>query len=193
MSTIPSSITSKARISKSRMTPALVAGGRKRILLVDADLGSQTRRAGMLRQRGVEVTCATDMAHAQLFWHAESYNLVIMDTTNVYDGAMAFCKSIKLERPDQLITFLVGQPEFLSSSPQQDTVAQDRPSASVRNAHTLLAIASDKFSRGTGIMNCASQISTRRALDKMQSADRAVWKGKQEVSFGESVRRAGGD
>jgi CheY-like chemotaxis protein len=193
MGTIPSPITSKARIPKSRMTPALVAGGRKRILLVDADLGSQTRRAGMLRQRGVEVTCATDMAHAQLLWHVESYNLVIMDTTNVYDGAMAFCKSIKLERPEQLITFLVGQPEFLSSSPLQDTVAQDRPSASVTNAHTLLAIASDKFSRGTGIMNCASQISTRRALNKMQSADRAVSKGKQEVSFGESVRREGGD
>jgi CheY-like chemotaxis protein len=193
MSTIPSPITPKVRLPKSRMTPAPVAGGRKRILLVDANLVSQTRRAGMLRQRGVEVTCAADMAHAQLLWHAESYNLVIMDATNLYEGAMSFCKSIKLERPEQLITFLVGQPEFLSSSPLQDAVAQNRPSASVRNAHTLLATASDKFSRGTGIMNCASQISTRRALNKLQSADRAVSKGKQEVSFGESVRRAGGD
>jgi hypothetical protein len=137
--------------------------------------------------------CATDMAHAQQLWHAESYNLVIMNTTDVYDGAMAFCKSIKLERPEQLISFLVGQPEFLSSSPLQDAVARNRPSASVGDAHTLLATASDKFSRGMGIMNCASQISTRRALNKMQSADRAVSKGKQEVSFGDSVRLAGGD
>jgi CheY-like chemotaxis protein len=186
-------ITTKATIPKSRMTPALVAGGRKRILLVDADTASQTRRAGMLRQRGVEVTCADDMAHAQLLWHAESYNLVIVDATNVYDGAMAFCKSIKLERPGQMVTFLVGQPEFLSSSPLKNIAAPNGPIASVRNAHALLATASDKFSRGTGIMNCASQISTRRALNKLQSADRAVSKGKQEVSFGESVRRAGGD
>jgi CheY-like chemotaxis protein len=192
MSTILVPITPKVRLPKSRMTPAQVAGGRKRILLVDADLGSQTRRAGMLRQRGVEVMCATDMAHAQQLWHAESYNLVIMDATNVYDGAMAFCKSIKLERPEQLITFLVGQPEFLSPSPLQDTVAQDRPSASVRNAHTLLASASDKFSRGTGIMNCTSQISTRRALHRLRSADRAIDKQRQEVSFGEAVRHAAG-
>jgi hypothetical protein len=147
----------------------------------------------MLRQRGVEVMCATDMAHAQQLCHAESYNLVIMDATNVYDVAMAFCKSIKLERPEQLITFLVGQPEFLSPSPLQDTVGQDRPSASVRNAHTLLASASDKFWRGTGIMNCASQISTRRALHRLRSANRAIDKQRQEVSFGEAVRHGGGE
>jgi CheY-like chemotaxis protein len=89
---IPNPITPKV---VSRMTPALVAGGRKRILLVDANTTSQTRRAGMLRQRGVEVTCAHDMANAKRLWHADPYHLVILDATDVHDDAVAFCKSIK--------------------------------------------------------------------------------------------------
>ena len=187
---IPNPITPKVI---SRMTPALVAGGRKRILLVDADTASQTRRAGMLRQRGVEVTCAHDMVNAKQLWDADSYNLVIVDATNVHDDAVSFCKSIKDERPEQMVTFLVGRPHFLSPAPMQDIVAKGKSILSAVNAHSLLTTASDKFSRGTGIMNCASQISTRRSLNKRQFADRAVTKAKQEVSFGEAARRAGAD
>jgi CheY-like chemotaxis protein len=187
---IPNPITPKV---VSRMTPALVAGGRKRILLVDANTTSQTRRAGMLRQRGVEVTCAHDMANAKRLWHADPYHLVILDATDVHDDAVAFCKSIKDERPEQMVTFLVGQPHFLSPSPMQDIVAKGKCILTAVTAHSLLTTASSKFSRGTGIMNCASQISTRRALHRLQSADRPIDKQRQEVSFGEAVRRAGGE
>lgn len=187
---IPNPVTPK---TITRMTPPLVVGGRKRILLVDADSASQTRRASMLRQRGVEVTCAHDLANARQLWHADSYNLVIVDATNVHDDAVSFCKSIKDERPEQMVTFLVGKPHFLSPSPMQDVVAKGKYIPSAVNAHSLLTTASDKFSRGTGIMNCASQISTRRALHRLQSADRAIDKQRQEVSFGEAVRRAGGE
>lgn len=190
---LPIPITPKVTVPKSRMTPALIAGGRKRILLVDADAARQTRRAGMLRQRGVEVVCASDMAHAQNLWRAESYNLVIVDAADVYDDAVAFCKSIKDERPEQLVTFLVGQPDFLAPSPLQNMVKGTKPVLTAVNAHSLLISASDRFSRGTGIMTCASQMSTRRAINRVKWADQAVSKGKQELSFGEAVRRAGGE
>jgi CheY-like chemotaxis protein len=190
---IPSPITPKVIVSTSRMTPAPVVGGRKRILLVDADGASQKRRADMLRKRGVEVTCAFDMVNATQFWHADSYNLVIVDATDVHDDAVAFCKLMKDERPQQMVSFLVGQPEFLAPSPLPNIRTHNSAALTAGTAHALLKSASDKFSRGTGIMNCASQMSTRRSLNKRQSADRAATKITQEISFGEAVRRAGGD
>jgi len=187
--------TTKSGGMRSRMTPALVPGVRKHILLVDADAASQTRRAAMLRDRGVEVTCANDIHHAQLLWQADSYNLVIVDATDVYDSAMAFLKSIKDERPTQRVTFLVGKPGFLADSPLEGEVpaGTERNVSAIRNNRTLLITASDQFSRGTGIMKAAKQISTRRSLDRLHSVDRTVAKSIQELSFGEAIRRAGGE
>lgn len=180
-------------LMKPRITPAHVLGTRKRILLVDADAASQARRAGMLRQRGVEVVCADDMEHGQLLWEADTYNLVIVDATNAYDRALAFHQSIKAERPNQLVTFLVGRPVFLADSPvQAETPAGSGKISGLKSAHTLLTAASDRFRRGTGIMNAASQMSTRRAILRLQSADNTIERARKETSFGEAVRRAGG-
>jgi CheY-like chemotaxis protein len=109
----------------------------KRILLVDLDENSQERRADMLRQRGVEVTCADDIEHARLLWQEDKYSLVMIDATNIYDDAIAFQKSIKATRPKQLVKFLVGRPGLLSDSPLEgdaDVNAGEKMSASLKPA-----------------------------------------------------------
>ena len=162
---------------------------------MDSDEASQTRRAGMLRQHGVEVVCADDLEHAQVLWHADSYNLVIIDAVNVYDSAMVFSKMIKEERPKQLVTFLVGGPGFLSDVPLQGEVPADieRGVKVIDRAQGVFAIASKKAAGETGIMSAASQMSARRAVLRIQSAEKTIENSRKETSFGEAVRRASGE
>src|SRR5512135_3891530 len=88
----------KADSTPPAQVPA-IAGSPKRVLLVDADKASQERRATILRKCGVEVTCADDIEHARLLWQANFFHLVMIDTTNATDSAVAFQKSIKEESP----------------------------------------------------------------------------------------------
>jgi len=182
-------------MSKLKVRPPIAAGMPKRILLIDSDEESQHRRAVMLQQRGVEVTSADDIEHAKLLWEEDTYSLVMIDATNIYDEAVAFQKSIKEKRPKQMVKFLVGKPGLLSDSPlEKDAVPTTEQKISVmKNAQKIFATASNKYSRGTGIKNASSQIATQRSLDRLQSAELASTKASKEISFGEAVRRAGGE
>lgn len=166
----------------------------KRVLLVDADEASQERRATILRKCGVEVTCADDIEHARLLWQANSFHLVMIDTTNATDSAVAFQKSIKEESPKQLVKFFVGRPGLLSDSPlRQSPLETGQKIAAMKRARASVAKASSEHSRGPGIMNAASEISTRRSLNRLPRANQASAKAENEISFGEAVRRAGGE
>jgi CheY-like chemotaxis protein len=166
----------------------------KRILLVDIDENSQERRAGMLRQRGAEVTCADDIEHARLLWQEDTYGLVMIDATNIHDDAIAFHKTIKDTRPKQLVKFLVGRPGLLSDSPLEGDIAikAKRKMSAMKGAQAIFAAAYKNGSRGTGIKNATLQIAAQRSINLLSSADRAAAKGRKEISFGEAVRRAGG-
>lgn len=165
----------------------------KRILLVDTDETSQERRAEMLRQRGVEVTCADDIEHARLLWQEDTYSLVMIDATNIHDDAMAFHKLIKDTRPKQLVKFLVGRPGLLSDSPLGGDVVinADQKKSVMKSATAIFTAASNNGSRGTGIKSATMQIAAHRSLDLSKSAERTAAKGRKESSFGEAVRRAG--
>jgi CheY-like chemotaxis protein len=171
-----------------------ISGSPKRVLLVDADETSQERRAAILRKCGVEVTCADDIEHARLLWQADSFHLVMIDTTNATDSAVAFQKSIKEESPKQLVKFFVGRPGLLSDSPLRESpIETGRKIAAMKRARTSVANASKGNSHRPGIMNAASEMSTRRSLNRLPQADQASTKPEREISFGEAVRRAGGE
>jgi CheY-like chemotaxis protein len=188
------SSTDSSPISKLKVLPPIAAGMPKRILLVDSDEESQQRRAAMLRQRGVEVTCADDIEHATLLWQEDTYSLVMIDATNIHDAAMAFHKSIKEKRPRQMVKFFVGKPGLLSDLPLEveSSATTDQRISVMKNAQAIFATASNRYSRGTGIKSATSQIATQRSLNRPQSADRATAKVSKELSFGEAVRRAEG-
>ena len=183
----------KSDSTQPTRAPAL-AGSPKRVLLVDADEVSQERRAGVLRKCGVEVTCADDIDHARLLWQADSFHLVMIDTTNATDRAVAFQKFIKEESPKQLVKFFVGRPGLLSDYPLRESALETGLKiTAMERARALVANASNRHSRGTGIMNAASEISTRRSLNRRTHAGQARAQIKNEISFGEAVRREGGE
>lgn len=187
--------TERYPMSKLKVRPPIAPGTPKRILLMDSDEESQHRRAVMLQQRGVEVTCADDIEHAKLLWQEDTYSLVMIDATNIYDEALAFLKLIKDARPKQMVKFLVGKPGLLSDSPLEKSAATstEEKISVMKNAQKVFATASKKYSRGTGIKNATSHIATQRSLDRLQSADRATASANKEISFGEAIRRAGGE
>jgi DNA-binding NtrC family response regulator len=147
-----------------------IAGSPKRVLLVDADPVSQERRAAILRKSGVEVTCADDIEHARVLWQPDSFHLVMIDTTNATEKAVAFQKFIKEESPKQLVKFFVGRPGLLSDHPLRESVMEtERKINAMEKARGPVANASNRRSRETG------------------------GRTKNEISFGEAVRRAGGE
>lgn len=146
-----------------------IPGSPKRVLLVDADETSQERRAAILRKCGVEVTCADDIEHARLLWQADSFHLVMIDTTNATDSAVAFKNSIKEESPKQQVKFFVGRPGLLSDFPLRESPMEtERKIADMKRTRVSLAKASQGNSR------------------------QARAKAANEISFGEAIRRAGG-
>jgi len=177
--------------SKLKGLPPIDAATPKRILLIDADEESQQRRAVVLRQRGVEVTCADDIEHAKLLWEEDKYSLVMIDVTNIYDEALTFRESIKDVRPKQMVKFFVGKPGLLSDSPPAKGSATnvEEKISIMKNAQALYTRNSQKSSRGTGIKSATSQIAMQRSPNRPQAADGDVAEVKKET-FGEAVRRA---
>ena len=174
--------------------PPAIGRSPKRVLLVDADETSQERRAAILRKCGIEVTCADDIEHARLLWQADSFHLVMIDTTNATDSAVAFQESIKEQCPKQLVKFFVGRPGLLSDSPLRESPLETaRKVAAMKRARASVANASKGNSHRPGIMNAASEISTRRSFNRPPHADQAGTKPEHEISFGEAVRRAEGE
>jgi CheY-like chemotaxis protein len=164
----------------------------KRILLIDVDEFSQDRRAAMLRQRGVDVTCADDVEHARLLWQEDTYNLVMIDAKNIHDDAIVFYQSIKDKRPKQMVKFLVGKPALLADAPLEGEI----PTVAARKTPILKDVqafpGSHKGSPGTGINGASSQILKLRSQVGFQSTEPSTPKPSIELSFGDAVSHARG-
>lgn len=182
-------------MSKLKILPPIATGVPRRILLIDSDEESQQRRAAMLQQRGVEVTCADDIEHAKLLWQEDGYSLVMIDATDIYDEAVAFQKSIKEKRPKQMVKFFVGKPGLLSDSPpkKNPSPTTEQKLSAMKNAQATFAKASNRYSRGTDIRAANSQIRTQRSSESLQPMDGDSPKADKEMSFGDAIRRAGGE
>jgi hypothetical protein len=139
------------------------------------------------------VTCADDIEHARLLWQADAFNLVMIDTTNATESAVAFRQSIKRESARQLVKFFVGRPGLLSDSPLRESPMETvRKIDDMKKARASVAIASNRNSRQPGIMNAASVISIRRSLNRLPHSGQTSGKAAKEISFGEAVRSAAG-
>jgi DNA-binding NtrC family response regulator len=186
----PLSNTEPYPTSKLKGLPPIATATPRCILLIDADEESQQRRARVLRQRGVDVTCADDIEHAKLLWQEDKYSLVMIDVTNIYDEALVFQKSIKDVRPKQMVKFFVGKPGLLSDSPPAKGSATnvEEKISIMKHAQAVYAQTSQESSRGTGIKSATSRIATQRSLNRHEPVDRGGTEAKKET-FGEAVRR----
>ena len=137
---------------------------KKRVLLVDTSQVKRELRAEVMRKLGIDVDCASDIAEARIWWRAALYDLVLINMEKGHGYRDKFCDDVRSASPPQRLAFLVGQPEYLADSPNED-------GARVRNAEDpAMAGVSGAFSAdhadlrpGWGILEASRRISAVRS------------------------------
>src|SRR5690348_8868487 len=100
--------------------PSIAAAKKKRVLLVDTSRVKRDLRSETMRRLGAEVDCAADVSEARCWWRADLYDLVLMHVDTAKAQTDKFCDDIRRVMPHQQIMFLVGKPEYLAASPNDD-------------------------------------------------------------------------
>jgi CheY-like chemotaxis protein len=112
--------------SSNRRPPNLTD---KKVLLIGRCQATREVRAAVLRSRGVEVHTVADLSGARFLWHANLYDLVMLDVRRYSPGdALEFCEQIKDRSPQQRVAFLVGAPTYLSLTRPGEGIAEDATS-----------------------------------------------------------------
>src|SRR5581483_1095602 len=93
---------------------------KKRVLLVDASSKKRDVRADALRKRGMDVDCAADITEARCWWRPRLYDLVLINQEKGRGHRDKFCEDLRGATPPQRLAFLVGEPAYLSDSPNED-------------------------------------------------------------------------
>lgn len=93
---------------------------RKRVLLVDTSHAKRDLRAEVLRKRGMNVDSAADILEARSWWRPALYDLVLINMEKGKGQRDRFCDDLRSATPPQRLAFLVGQPEYLVDSPNED-------------------------------------------------------------------------
>jgi CheY-like chemotaxis protein len=123
----------------------------------------------MLRQLGAEVDGAADVSEARSLWQAGSYNLVLVDVRNDSINVQEFCDEIRAAKPPQTVSFLVGQPEYLSRTPAPEAeVVSNAPAAASapwgETVVSLFANACEALPRRWGFQEASLRIAAVRSM-----------------------------
>src|SRR6516162_5458563 len=78
------------------------------ILLMDGNSERRALRSRILTLHGVEVVGACNLLEAGAIWNRDRYDMVLLDIRRDYRGCLAWRDEIKLEKPTQMVAFLVG-------------------------------------------------------------------------------------
>jgi CheY-like chemotaxis protein len=93
---------------------------KKRVLLLDTSHAKRELRTEVLRKLGVDVDSAADIAEARVWWRPALYDLVLINMEKGRGQRDSFCDDLRSATPRQRLAFLVGQPEYLVHSPNED-------------------------------------------------------------------------
>ena len=152
--------------SPSLAAPIPGALKKKRVLLVDASTVKRDLRADALRNLGIEVDCAADIAEARSWWRADLYNLVLVNVAKGLGHRDKFCDDVRNATPPQQLAFLVGQPEYLAASPNADEKVEGQQGnieATGGNGRAALSPERDDSPLRWGILAASRRISSVRA------------------------------
>jgi len=148
----------------SLSAPFPVGDKKKRVLLVDTSQAKRELRAEVMRKLGMDVDCAADIAEARIWWRAALYDLVLIHMEKEHGYRDKFCDDVRSARPPQRLAFLVGQPEYLADSPNEDEEpvrnAEDQAMAGVSDA---LSADHRDLTPGWGILEASRRISAVRS------------------------------
>ncbi len=86
-------------------------------LLMDSNSERRALRKKILTLHGVEVVGASDLTEASSIWHRDRYDVVLIDIRTDHRSCIAWRDEIKKEKPQQLVAFLVGKPNYIDLDP----------------------------------------------------------------------------
>src|SRR5579885_104355 len=93
---------------------------KKRVLLIDTSHATRDLRAEVLRKLGIDVDSASDIVEARVWWKPAFYDLVLINMEKGRGLRDKFCDDVRSATPPQRLAFLVGGPEYLTDSLNQD-------------------------------------------------------------------------
>ena len=89
------------------------------ILLMDENSERRALRKKVLALHGADVAAASDLTEASSIWHRDRYDVVLLDIRTDHYSCIAWRDEIKKEKPEQIVAFLVGKPDYVMLDPAQ--------------------------------------------------------------------------
>lgn len=93
---------------------------KKRLLLVDTSRAQRDMRVDTMRRLGIEVDSAADISEARCWWRPDLYDLVLFHVEDELPQMYRFWDDIRTATPSQRVAFLIGKPEYLAASPNDN-------------------------------------------------------------------------
>lgn len=142
---------------------------KRRVLLVDASSHKRELRAEVMRKLGIEVDSAADFGEARCWWKADLYDLVVINGENRRGNRDKFCDDIRAAAPHQRFAFLVGEPKYLSISPNPDPPIHQDDEYAVADAGTTVSADLGSSPQRWGILEASRRISAVRSASNART------------------------
>lgn len=149
-------------LSASALLPDAVK--KKRVLLIDGSHAKRDLRAEVMRKLGIDVDSAADIVEARVWWRPALYDLVLINMEKGRGQRDRFCDDVRRATPPQRLAFLVGRPEYLTDSlneNQESAMESSYEQAADPSAHRIFP-AGDPVQRW-GILEASRKISAVRS------------------------------
>ena len=140
------------------------------ILLMDTNSERRALRKKIMALHGIEVVGACDLAEAASIWHRDRYDMVLIDIRGDYHGCIAWRDEIKKEKPQQLVAFLVGKPEYIELHPLAGSyVAEERDAQWGDSLRKAIRESCDSLPQRHGFVEAGWRIATGKKLNGQSS------------------------
>ena len=139
---------------------------KKRVLLIDTSHAKRDLRAEVMRKLGIDVDSAADIVEARIWWRPALYDLVLINMEKGRGQRDKFCDDLRSATPPQRLAFLVGRPEYLTDSPneEQELAMEHRDEqAAIGNAKAIFPADPGDATQRWGILEASRQISAVRS------------------------------
>jgi CheY-like chemotaxis protein len=139
---------------------------KKRVLLIDTSHAKRDLRAEVMRKLGIDVDSAADIVEARIWWKPDLYDLVLINMEKGRGQRDKFCNEVRSATPPQRLAFLVGSPEYLTDSLNQNqelTMESSDEKAAIVSAKSIFSAAPEDRTQRWGILEASRQISAVRA------------------------------
>ena len=142
---------------------------KRRVLLIDSSSRKRELRAETMRKLGIEVDSAADIGEARSWWKVDLYDLVLINVENDRGLRDKFCDDIRGAAPRQRFAFLVGKPEYLSGSPNPDSIHPDSAEIAMGIVSTALSANLGDLPQRWGILEASRRISSVRSASNART------------------------